>query len=428
MKHTTVGSAQRATATRLRGRWLFVARVAWLGVTALTLGLVILGYIVSFDRPDLLGAPGVEALVARLGLPMQAVMAAALLVPMAAVATVAIFLFWRRSNDWMVLLFSLWMLTNFAFTTRSLAALQQAYPAVQAPVRLIWLLAFVLTIALLYVFPDGRFVPRWTWLLAVVAVVLAVLSPGLPEDMLNLPDAPEGISVLRWRTTVLAWLGLWGTGIFAQVYRYRRVSGPVERQQAKWVMFTLSLFMAIIGLGLVIPSLFLHLPDVWFGAVLLTAAPLGIVLPVSIAMAILRYRLYDIDRVISRTVGYAILTALLGVVYAGVVLVLGQLSGGLGTKPPTWAVAGATLTVAALFQPARRRIQQAVDRRFNRRKYSAAKTIEAYSVRLRDQIDLDTLATELLDVTDKTMEPTTVSLWLRPPDEVSKADAPRWGY
>jgi hypothetical protein len=414
MDHTTVGSGQHAPATRLHGRWLLMARVAWLGVTALSLGLVIPAFIVAFDRPELLGAPEVEALVARLGVPMQLVMAAALLVPMAAVVTIAVFLFWRRSDDWMVLLFSLWMLTNFAFTTRSLAALQQAYPAVQAPVRLVWILAFLLTIVLLYVFPDGRFVPRWTWLLVAAAVVLVVLSPGLPEDMLNLPDAPEGVSAVRWRATVLAWLGLWCTGIFAQVYRYRRVSGPVQRQQAKWVMFTLLLFMAIIGLGFVIPSLYLSLPDVWFAAVLLTAAPLGIVLPVSIAMAILRYRLYDIDRVISRTVAYAMLTVLLGAVYAGVVLVLGQLFGGVTGDPPTWAVAGATLAVAALFQPARRRIQAVVDRRFNRRHYDAARTVEVFADRLRQEVDLDALAPELLAVVDQTFQPTRASLWLRP--------------
>jgi hypothetical protein len=414
MDHTTGGPVQHATATRLHGHWLLIARLAWLGVTALSLGLVIPAFILAFDRPELLGAPEVEALVARLAVPMQTVMAAALLVPMAAAATIAVFLFWRRSNDWMVLLFSLWILTNFAFSTRSLAALQQAYPAVRAPVRLIWLLAFILTIVLLYVFPDGRFVPRWTWLLVAAAVALVVLSPGLPEDMLNLPDAPEGVSVLRWRTTVLAWLGLWCTGVFAQVYRYRRVSGPIQRQQAKWVMFTLSLFMAIVGLGFVIPSLYLNLPDVWFAAVLLTAAPLGIVLPVSIAMAILRYRLYDIDRVISRTVAYAVLTMLLGAVYAGVVLVLGQLFGGIGGKPPTWAVAGATLAVAALFHPARRRVQAVVDRRFNRRHYDAARTVEAFADRLRQEVDLETLSSELLSVVDKTMQPAIVSLWLQP--------------
>jgi hypothetical protein len=135
---------------------------------------------------------------------------------------------------------------------------------------------------------------------------------------------------------------------------------------------------------------------------------------VAIGVAILRYHLYDIDRLINRTVVYALLTALLGAVYGGVVLVFGQLSGGAAGNPPNWAVAGATLAVAALFQPARRRIQQAVDRRFNRRRYNTTQTIQAFAARLREQIDLDTLSSELLTVVDQTMEPTRASLWLRP--------------
>jgi hypothetical protein len=125
---------------------------------------------------------------------------------------------------------------------------------------------------------------------------------------------------------------------------------------------------------------------------------------------------------------YGSLTAILGLGYAGAVLVLGEVFGGVAGNPPSWAVAAATLAVAALFQPARGRIQRAVDRRFNRRKYNAAKTIETFSTRLRDQLDLGTLAEELLAVTDKTMEPTTVSLWLRPPGKVSKPHVPRWDY
>jgi hypothetical protein len=136
--------------------------------------------------------------------------------------------------------------------------------------------------------------------------------------------------------------------------------------------------------------------------------------PISVGVSILRYRLYEIDRIINRTPVYGLLTALLAGIYAGLVLILGQLFGGLGATPPSWLIAAATLAVAALFQPARQRIQQAVDRRFNRRKYHAATTIEAYSVRLRDQLDLDTLSTELLAVVDQTMEPTRASLWLRP--------------
>jgi hypothetical protein len=134
----------------------------------------------------------------------------------------------------------------------------------------------------------------------------------------------------------------------------------------------------------------------------------------AIGIAVLRYRLYDIDRIVNRTLVYVLLTALLGGVYSGTVLVLGQVFGGIGARPPSWAIAGATLAVAALFQPTRRRIQQAVDRRFNRRRYNQARIVDAFSARLRDQIDLNTLSSELLAVVDQTMEPTRVSLWLRP--------------
>ena len=420
------GSArsEREAARTLHGRRLLIARVACLAVIALTLGLAIPGFVVAFHRPELLHQPEMQELVDRLGISMQVVMTVGLLVPMAAVSAIAVFLFWRRSDDWMAMLFSLQMITSVAFTTRSLSALQHAYPTVQGAAHFIWLLSFVLIIVTLYLFPDGRFVPRFTRLLAAVTVVFVVLSPGLPEGMLNLPRTPEGISVWHWRGAVLGLLALWSTGFFAQVYRYRRVSGPVERQQAKWVMFVLCCFMAIIALGFVLPGLFLDLPDVWFAVVLLASVPFAIALPISIAIAILRYRLYDIDRIISRTLAYGLLTLLLGGGYAGVVLGLGRLL----PRGSSLTVAAATLAVAAAFQPARRRIQQMVDRRFNRRRHDAGRIIETFGARLRDQVDLDTLAGELLAVTNNTMQPTTVSLWLRPPAEVSKAHAPRWDY
>jgi hypothetical protein len=134
------------------------------------------------------------------------------------------------------------------------------------------------------------------------------------------------------------------------------------------------------------------------------------VLPLAIGAAILRYRLYDLDRIISRTLSYGVLTVLLGGAYVGVVLGLGNLLG----RASDLAVAGATLTVAAAFQPARRRIQQLVDRRFNRHRYDAAQTIARFSARLRQAIDLDGLTAELLGVIDQTMQPTQVGLWLRP--------------
>jgi hypothetical protein len=127
----------------------------------------------------------------------------------------------------------------------------------------------------------------------------------------------------------------------------------------------------------------------------------------------LRYRLYDIDRIISRVLAYGLLTAVLGLCYVAESLVFVPLVG-VGGEAPSWLVAAATLAAAAVFRPARRRIQAVVDRRFNRRHYDAAKTIEAFSARLREEIDLDTLPAELLAVVDQTMQPTRLSLWLRP--------------
>jgi hypothetical protein len=201
----------------------------------------------------------------------------------------------------------------------------------------------------------------------------------------------------------------------APFVRWRR-AGPAERLQFKWLLFVVVAvplgIAASIASWTVLPADMGPAADFVLGFVFLAVAIAGI--PAAVAIAILRHRLYDIDRLINRTLVYGLLTVILGLGYAGVVLVLGELFGGVTNKPPSWVVAGATLAVAALFQPARRRIQAAVDRRFNRRHYDAGKTIEAFSARLRDQIDLDTLATELHVVVDQTMQPTQAWLWLRP--------------
>jgi hypothetical protein len=133
--------------------------------------------------------------------------------------------------------------------------------------------------------------------------------------------------------------------------------------------------------------------------------------PVALGIAILRYRLYEMDRLINRTLVYGLLTVLLGLGYAASVVVLGQL---FGQDRSDLIVAGATLAAAALFQPLRRRIQATVDRRFNRRRYDAARTVEAFSVRLRDEVDLDVLSAELLSAVERTVQPTQAWLWLRP--------------
>jgi hypothetical protein len=257
-------------------------------------------------------------------------------------------------------------------------------------------------------FPDGRLPsPRWrpvAWLSALSIVLTCGLYGVLlwplravvdrePDELL----AGGQAIVLNAAFPLMVLCGL--ACLSALAVRFRRARG-IERQQLKWLLFAAAVTVVILSL---------------YGLVsLLWLLPLLPAIPVTAGIAILRYRLYDIDRIISRTLVYGLLTAILGLGYAGAVLVLGQVSGGMTTDPPSWAVAGATLAVAALFQPARRRIQQVVDRRFNRRKYDAAKTVEAFSVRLRDEVDLDALSAELLAVADQTMQPTMASLWLRP--------------
>jgi hypothetical protein len=207
------------------------------------------------------------------------------------------------------------------------------------------------------------------------------------------------------------------------VVRFRRAQG-VERQQLRWVASAAAL-MVLAGPVLLAPVapespiLVDWAPAVWV-----------VVLPVAVGAAILRYRLYDLDRIISRTLAYGLLTLLLAGGYALVVLGLGQQ---LGRDSPL-VVAGATLAVAALFGPARRRIQAAVDRRFNRRRHNTAERIAAFGDRLHQQIDLDSVTVELLAVVDQTMQPTQVSLWLRPPPPSSSDTAPSearpttWAY
>jgi hypothetical protein len=263
----------------------------------------------------------------------------------------------------------------------------------------------------------------------IVIVVSTALAPGqisgdrqAPANPVGIPGGERALSVAGTVGGVALSAAILGS-IVSLIVRFRRAP-LMERQQLKWLSYAAVLVgvAAVFGLLLVAVWGSTALTSNLSNAVL-TGALVGV--PVAVGIAILRYRLYDIDRIISRTLSYALLTVVLGLGYAGVVLVLGQLSGGVTGNLPSWAVAGATLAVAALVQPARRRIQQAVDRRFNRRRYNAVKTIDAFSARLREQIDLDTLSAELLAVVDQTMQPTRVSLWLRPSASVSQDQSRR---
>jgi hypothetical protein len=257
---------------------------------------------------------------------------------------------------------------------------------------------------------------RWRWwarltvaAAAILLVALAVASGPL-DPQYQLVGGPFDLRSLGGVLLVVNQLALAFSTLVvvvsagSLVVRFRRARG-VERLQLRWVASAaaLAVLAAVVALG-----------GVTLGATAVVTWTLSTclaTLPVAIGAAILRYRLYDLDRIISRTLAYGLLTLLLGGGYAVVVLGLGQLLG----RDSSLVVAAATLAVAALFQPARRRVQQAVDRRFNRRRHDAAKIIEGFAVRLRDQVDLDALHTELLAVVDQTMQPTQASLWLRSP-------------
>jgi hypothetical protein len=268
-------------------------------------------------------------------------------------------------------------------------------------------------------FPDGRLPsPRWrplAWLSAVpIVLVCGLVAPLLwplrGPALLDTGEAPPGAfpaaADLLLTVAPLLMLACGVACVAALLLRFRRALG-VERLQLKWLLFATAVTVA--GAIVTRPG-----ESGQRDLLLLVATPLFAAIPVAAAIAILRHRLYDIDRLINRTLVYGLLSAVLGLAYAGMVLVVSQLFGGVTRDPPSWAVAAATLAVAALFQPARRRIQTAVDRRFSRRRYDTARTIDAFSTRLRDQVDLQTLSAELLAVVEQTMQPTRASLWLRP--------------
>jgi hypothetical protein len=251
-------------------------------------------------------------------------------------------------------------------------------------------------------------------------VVAAASRPG-PLDVVFFVEEGEvtarltnrfGVAFLSplFEPFLLVLLVAAAVGAAALVLRFRQSRG-VERQQLKWVAYAALLF-GIQQAGLVLARLAGLVPDTglpWLEVI--DTFTFGFFF-IAVAVAVLRYRLYDIDRLINRTLVYGLLTALLGGVYAAVVFLLGQVLN--PERDSELAVAASTLVVAALFQPARRWVQVAVDRRFNRRRYDAAKTVETFSVRLRDELDLDALSAELLTVVDRTVQPTTAFLWLRP--------------
>jgi hypothetical protein len=277
-----------------------------------------------------------------------------------------------------------------------------------------WAAATVLGVTLpALLVPDGRLRSRrWRPVAAAavaggaLALVGSSLAPARLEDLqianpFGLAGPAGAIAAAVAGAGTLLWMATLVAALLCVVLRFRAARG-VERQQLRWVAAGAAAAVAGLMGGAVAPQ------DTALASVLYASV---LCVPVAVAVAVLRYRLWDLDRLVSRTVTYAVVTALLVVPYLLVVPAASRLAEGSGSL----AVAAATLAVAALFQPLRRRVQDLVDRRFNRRRYDAARTLDAFAARLRDQVDLDALEGELLGVVDQTMQPARSTLWLRPP-------------
>jgi hypothetical protein len=282
---------------------------------------------------------------------------------------------------------------------------------------LIWVTPIALGVTLpALLLPDGRLRSRrWRPVAAASATGIVLILVGgsvAPGPLQDLPiDNPFGLGgvagAVAWAVVytgvALHWTSL-VAALVCVVLRFRASRGT-ERQQMRWVGAGAA--AAVIGLLLAVPGALGWLPGpttyILFAGLICP--------PVGVVVAVLRYRLWDLDRLVSRTVTYTVVTALLLVPYLLILPATTRLAGSSGSL----AVAAATLAAAALFQPLRRRVQELVDRRFNRRRYDAARTVDAFAVHLRDQVDLDALHGELLSVIDQTMQPTQAWLWLRPP-------------
>jgi len=424
------GSADRRSKvdTRLHGPWLVIARLVWLAITAVYLLLFVVNFPLylrtlqtvcrSAACPDWQPVPATVPALQHIGLSLASY--TALSVTLTIISTllwvgIGLFMFWRKSDEWIILLFSLQAVTQgINGPTGVLQPLQQIPSIWQGPVQVVSVLNLILLWLVFALFPNGHFVPRWMRWVVLVFLALGGISFLIPA-MQNHGPLNGGFFFF---TAIILLAG--------QIYRYRRVSTPVERQQTKLVVFSF-VVVILVQIGFVIPyfifpslsqpgSLYPILNDTVEVLVLLIAPP-------SIAISLLRYRLWEIDLLINRTLVYGALTVSLALVYAGLIIGLQSLvhllTGTISEQP--LVIVASTLAIAALFQPLRHRLQAYIDRRFYRRKYDAARTVAEFSATLRNEVDLNQLREHLLAVVQETMQPAHVSLWLRKTDQEGKS-------
>jgi hypothetical protein len=411
--------------TRLHGRWLVLAWAAWVLLSSGTLlafafGLPVyltLLQTVCTGRGCLPGqpAPDTEATLHGLGLSLGSYVTLSLVLTLASMllaCAMSGLLAWRKSNDWLALLVALMLI--MLGTASIISPLELSHSAWHFLAMLLETLHFATVFLVGSLIPSGRFVPRWTrWLVPawVLWRLILLFFPTLPSaDPLN----------------TLIWLSGLACIMVAMIYRYQRMSSPIQLQQLKWLVFG--------GSATILIVLVTHLPPLIFPALSRTGSLYDlfrasintlVLLPIifCFAIAILRYRLWEIDVIINRTLVYSTLTGTLALVYVGLVIGLQGLLRGIISHGSGIAIVISTLAIAALCQPFRHRLQQVIDRRFYRRKYHAAQTLAAFSTTLRHEMDLDQLREALLAVVQETMQPAHASLWLRPTAYFVEANA-----
>jgi hypothetical protein len=277
------------------------------------------------------------------------------------------------------------------------------------------ILGTFISLVFLYLIPNGRFSPRWAYIPLLGTLLLLSMVTIATNSIISPPAQVESLVTISLLSLVLLGGGL-------QIYRYLRDSNSVERQQTKWILvgvlaYVLAIIVWVLIFGRAVdipagtPRLVANLVG-WYSNLLTLLA-----LPAAITIAILRYRLWDIDLLIRRTLIYSVLTATLAIFYFGAVIILQQLFRSLTGAGGELAIIISTLAIAALFNPLRHRVQDIIDQRFFRRKYDAQKILARFSATVRDEVELEKLTSELLRVVDETMQPTSVSLWLRKTDD-----------
>jgi hypothetical protein len=386
---------------------LLFARIAWITLALTLVVLTTWGLVRAYRDPLLVEMPPLTDLFIDLGLDFHLMITVALAVPFYAVVVIVFYVVAMRPRDPMALLFTATLLTTYSFASRALVTFE-GIPVLEYASDVIFVMVAVLIALVFGLFPSGRFVPGWAWVLGPLMVIAFLLDPRMGSTVMT---TMAGESALGWRrlVAIAVWIGSLGAGMVAQLYRYRHVSTIEERQQSKMVVTPLSLLFGVLLIALLVLALSTQPPGVWIAWVIFLAVPLNLVIPVCVAAAILRYRLFDVDRFISRTITYALVVAALGLTYFASVTVVTRFL----PSQNSVAVAASTLAVAALFNPIRRRTQRAVDRRFNRSAVRSEKVAELFATEIGKTHSTEEIVEVWAGTVDDAFQPAAIGAWLR---------------